>query len=66
MGYDDVGTKEIDDDILIFADPYDRIDGNQDGITYFNADRFYWMWYNAVYSKQLKWRTMITVNGLKK
>ena len=31
IGYDDMGTTETADDVLIFADPFDTTDHNQDG-----------------------------------
>ena len=47
VGYDDRGTKEKTDDVIIFADPSDSHDDNPDGITYFNAVRFSYMWFDA-------------------
>ena len=47
IGYDTRNTDALADDIIIFADPYDRHDDNLDGITWFNAERFYYMWYDA-------------------
>ncbi len=34
--------------MVIFADPYDRHDDNKDGMDWFNAQRFYYMWYDAL------------------
>ena len=48
IGYDTRNTDDPMDDIIIFADPYDRHDDNKDGITWFNAQRFYYMWYDAL------------------
>jgi hypothetical protein len=48
VGYDTRNTETISDDVIIFADPYDRHDDNIDGITWFNAERFYYMWYDAL------------------
>jgi len=31
IGYDDMGTEDTQDDVLILADPYDTTDHNQDG-----------------------------------
>ncbi|MCL2496811.1 MAG: hypothetical protein FWF04_05285, partial [Clostridiales bacterium] len=31
VGYDDMGTEDTQDDVLILADPYDTTDHNQDG-----------------------------------
>ncbi|MEW5754711.1 MAG: C39 family peptidase [Pseudomonadota bacterium] len=52
IGYDDRGTPAEDDDELVFADPYDAIDGKQDGYTRFNAQRFDSMWFDALYFKR--------------
>ncbi len=48
IGYDTRNTDDLMDDVIIFADPYDRHDDNMDGITWFNAERFYYMWYDAL------------------
>lgn len=48
IGYDTRNTTRMDDDVIIFADPYDRHDDNPDGISWFNASRFYYMWYDAL------------------
>jgi len=37
IGYDDKGTSRTDDDDIILADAYDRVDGHPDGRTVFNA-----------------------------
>lgn len=63
VGYDGRGTPETGDDILIFADPYDRYDDHPDGYTFANAERFYWMWFDARYFGRETWRTMIAVRG---
>ncbi len=47
VGYDDRGTDKIDDDVIIFADPSDTYDDNPDGITWFSAERFNAMWFEA-------------------
>ncbi len=48
IGYDTRNTVDPMDDVIIFADPYDRHDDNRDGITWFNAQRFYCMWYDSL------------------
>lgn len=48
VGYDTRNTPTISDDVIVFADPYDRHDDNMDGLTWFNAERFYYMWYDAL------------------
>lgn len=61
VGYDDRNNTDPSDDVLILADPYDRYDDYQDGYTFVNAERFYWMWFDARYFGKETWRTMITV-----
>jgi hypothetical protein len=61
VGYDDRNNTNPQDDVLVFADPYDRYDDYPDGYTFVNAERFYWMWFDARYFGQETWRTMITV-----
>ena len=46
IGYDSMGTENLEDDVLIFADPYDTSDHNQDGYTIGSFDRFYFMWFD--------------------
>lgn len=46
-GFDDRGTADFADDVIFFADPYDRHDDRKEGTTIFNMERFYWMWYDA-------------------
>ena len=48
IGYDTRQTDDLMDDVIIFADPYDHHDDNKDGFTFFNAQRFYYMWYDAL------------------
>ncbi|HWQ63834.1 MAG TPA: C39 family peptidase [Methanospirillum sp.] len=44
-GYDTMGTDTVVDDVIIFADPYDVTDHNQDGYYRFPAARFYSLWF---------------------
>ena len=46
IGYDTMGTENLEDDVFIFADPYDTSDHNQDGYTVGSFDRFYSMWFD--------------------
>lgn len=47
IGYDSLGTADLlYDDVLIFADPYDTSDHNQDGFGIESFDRFYSMWFD--------------------
>ena len=48
-GYDDRGTPDIWDDVVIFADSVDCHDDRVDGITYFNYGEFDAMWFDAHY-----------------
>ena len=61
VGYDDRQNTDPWDDVLILADPYDRYDDHRDGYTVVNANRFYWMWFDALYFDDVTWRTMIAV-----
>ncbi len=60
VGYDYRNESDPWDDVLILADPYDKYDDYGDGYSYVNADRFYWMWFDALYFDDITWRTMIT------
>lgn len=62
VGYDDRGDTDPANDVLIFADSYDKYDDHADGYTFVNANRFYWLWFDAFYFDRLTWRTMITVS----
>lgn len=61
VGYDYRNVSDPWDDVLILADPYDRYDDYCDGYSFVNANRFYWMWFDALYFGNTTWRTMITV-----
>ncbi len=60
-GIDDKGTADTDDDDIIFADPWDRIDGVADGYTRFNLDRFDSMWFDAFLFHRPMRKVFITV-----
>ena len=47
IGYDDMGTAHIGDDVLIMADPFDTSDHLQDGYNILSAERFFYMWFDA-------------------
>ena len=47
IGYDDMGTPAIYDDVLIMADPYDTSDHLQDGYAIVPAERFFYEWFDA-------------------
>jgi hypothetical protein len=61
VGYDTRNTASTSDDVIIFADPYDRHDDNIDGLTWFNAERFYYMWYDALLFGKVMKRIYISV-----
>jgi len=44
IGYDDLGTPQTQDDVLILADPYDTIDHNQDGYYLESFERLVYGW----------------------
>lgn len=44
IGYDDMGTEDTADDILIIADPYDSTDHRQDGYAIWSFERYYTLW----------------------
>lgn len=44
IGYDTMGTPDLTDDVLIFADPYDTQDHKQDGYTVQTLAGFYYTW----------------------
>jgi hypothetical protein len=65
VGYDYRNATDPWDDVLILADPYDRYDDYCDGYSFVNANRFYWMWFDALYFDNTTWRTMITATPKK-
>jgi len=64
IGYDTRNTADLMDDVIIFADPYDRHDDRNDGINWFNAQRFYYMWYDALLFGKVMRRIYITATPL--
>lgn len=44
IGYDTLGTKQVSDDVIIFADSYDTWDHKQDGYNVQNAEYFFYTW----------------------
>ena len=49
IGYDDMGTAETADDVLIFADPFDTTDHNQDGYYIVSFERYFATWFDVHY-----------------
>jgi len=66
VGYDTRNTENPMDDVIIFADPYDRHDDNMDGIDWFNAQRFYYMWYDALLFGKVMKQVFIVATPVKK
>lgn len=62
VGYDTRDTDEVADDLIYFADPYDRYDGQPDGVTSFNAERFYYMWYDVLLFERVMQRVYVQVD----
>jgi hypothetical protein len=66
VGYDTMGTETLDDDVLLFADPADCHDGCQEGLTWFNAQRFDAMWFDAFLFDKPMHKIFITVKPVGK
>ncbi len=49
IGYDNMGTPTIGDDMLIFADPYDTSDHWQDGFTFRPLEEFFYAQWNDLH-----------------
>ena len=47
IGYDTMGTDYTGDDVLIMADSFDLADQVQDGYNVENAQKFFYMWFDA-------------------
>ncbi len=60
VGYDNRNDVNPWNDVLILADPYDKYDDVQDGFTFVNANKFYWLWWDQFNFDTPVWRTMIT------
>ena len=54
IGIDTCGTDTPYDDVLIFADPYDVTDHNQDGYYTFPLGRFFGMWREGPCAEKIK------------
>lgn len=62
IGYDNMGTETIADDVLILADPYDTADHYQDGYAVSPVEKFYYMWFDAhMLPKDQKTQQWLTV-----
>ena len=47
IGYDTMGTSYLGDDVIILADSFDLADHVQDGYNIENAQKLYYMWFDA-------------------
>jgi hypothetical protein len=62
IGYDNHGTPDFyDDDLLIMADPYDYIDGVQDGLYEVSLVAFFYDWFCAMSPKPWQLQPYIIV-----
>ncbi len=65
IGYDDMGTEDMSDDILVIADPYDTTDHNQDGYGTISFARFFYEWFDYnVLPKTEHIQQYVAVTGL--
>lgn len=66
IGYDNMSTPTVSDDVLIFADSYDVTDHSQDGYYVYPLERFFTMWsdYNIV-QKPYQLQNYIVVSPVK-
>ena len=60
IGYDTMNTANTGDDVLIFADPYDKADHLQDGYNVVPAEKFFYMWFDAIrFAKGANWKQWV-------
>lgn len=60
IGYDTMSTANTGDDILIMADPFDKADHLQDGYTIVPAEKFFYMWFDAIrFAKGANWKQWV-------
>ena len=60
IGYDNMNTANTGDDVLIFADPFDKADHLQDGYTIVPAEKFFYMWFDAIrFAKGANWKQWV-------
>ena len=64
IGYDDMGTSYTGDDVLIFADPFDTVDHNQDGYIVCSFERYYEMWFDDhILDEGHRYRQYVKIKG---
>ncbi len=60
IGYDTMSTANTGDDVLILADPFDKADHLQDGYTVVSAEKFFYMWFDAIrFAKGANWKQWV-------
>lgn len=60
IGYDTMNTANTGDDILIMADPFDKADHLQDGYVVEPAEKFFYMWFDAIrFAKGANWKQWV-------
>ncbi len=60
IGYDTMNTANTGDDVLILADPFDKADHLQDGYTVVPAEKFFYMWFDAIrFAKGANWKQWV-------
>ena len=60
IGYDTINTTNTGDDVLILADPFDKADHLQDGYTVVPAEKFFYMWFDAIrFAKGANWKQWV-------
>ncbi|MBQ9763842.1 MAG: hypothetical protein IJV92_05750 [Phascolarctobacterium sp.] len=60
IGYDTMNTANTGDDVLIFADPYDKADHLQNGYSIVPAEKFFYMWFDAIrFAKGANWKQWV-------
>ena len=63
IGYDDMGTDTLEDDILLFADPYDTTDHNQDGYRIKSLQHYFYEWLDcSIMPKEQRIQQYVTID----
>ena len=66
IGYDTMSTANTGDDVLILADPFDKADHLQDGYTVVPAEKFFYMWFDAIrFAKGANWKQWVVAKPAK-
>jgi hypothetical protein len=61
IGYDDMGTANTYDDVIVLADPYDTTDHNQDGYIVFPLQLFYYETWINHFDPDYNWGLFVAV-----